>query len=454
MLSVSISFAFASGLGFPAAAQDSSSVSLDYASAQQRFVQRSDAIQASEANLRSKEAQERSTRNLHAPDLDFELQLLDYQKTLYLPLGSLAPLAGSFSISDPLKFSQERTSTRPIITATIPLYTGGQIEGTQAGARAQVTQAEAERGLAVESGLLQLTQAYYGQQLAERALGVRLDVLKGLQHHVEDVEKLESEGLATRAQKLQAQVARDEAEREYQSALSALATANVSLAGLLRAPEGVRPTSPLFVISTPLEPLDGFVAAAVSQHPQLIRSRSLSEQARAGVTVQGSKLQPQVYGFAQYNFDPRDALLTDPDWAIGVGVRYKFFSGLDRGQAVEAAQQLASQASAGEREVRTQIQIGVTRAWFEVEAARKRFLLLESSLASSEESLRLQGLAFREQQATSLDVIDAQLSVGRSRIQQAQAAYDYVTAIAQLLHVSGQMTRLPDYLSRADRIVP
>jgi outer membrane protein TolC len=180
----------------------------------------------------------------------------------------------------------------------------------------------------------------------------------------------------------------------------------------------------------------------------------MSEQARAGVAVQESKLQPQAYGFAQYNLDPENSLLTDPDWAVGIGLRYKFFSGLDRGQATEAAQHLASQATAGEREVRTQIEIGVTRAWFEVEAARKRFLLLENSLASSEENLRLQTLAFHEQQATSLDVIDAQLSIGRSRIQRAQAAYDYVLALAQLLNVSGQMIRMPDYLSRADRIVP
>ncbi|WEK00952.1 MAG: TolC family protein [Candidatus Sphingomonas phytovorans] len=68
-----------------------------------------------------------------------------------------------------------------------------------------------------------------------------------------------------------------------------------------------------------------------------------------------------------------------------------------------------AQAEAGLREARTQLEIGVTKAWGETEAARRRFLLLDSALVSAEENLRLQTLSYREQQTTSLDVIDAQL---------------------------------------------
>lgn len=437
-----------------AAAQEAEPVSLDYFAAQQRFLERSDAIEAAGANVRSKAAQEQSVRHLRRPDIDLEVQLLEYQKTLYLPLGSLAPVAGQFGIPDPLRFQQETSSTRPIVTATLPIYTGGQIDAARDGARAQLSAAKAEQDLAVDNGLFQLVQAYYGQQLAERALGVRRDVLTGLERHVSDVTRLEREGFASRAQLLQAEVARDEAAREYQNAIAALATANASLAGLLRSPSGIRPVSPLFVISQPLEPLEAFRETALNQHPQLRRLGAVREQAAAGVRIEEAKRKPQVYGFAQYNFAPREALLTDSDWALGVGLRYKFFSGLDRGASIDAARQTAAQALAGRRETETQIGIGVTKAWFEVDAARRSFLLLESAIVSAQENLRLQSIAYREQQATSLDVVDAQLGVGRARIQQAQAAYDYVIALADLLSVSGQMDRMVEYVDRADRIVP
>ncbi|OJU15951.1 MULTISPECIES: TolC family protein [unclassified Sphingomonas] len=438
----------------PAVAQTNAPLTLDFNAAQQRLLQRSDAIEASAAALRGKQAQEGATRTLGRPDVDLEAQLLEYQKTLYLPLGSLAPVAESFGIRDPLRFRQERTSSRPIVTATLPLYAGGQISGTQAGARAQVAQAKADRDIAVDNALVQLVQAYYGQQLAERALGIRRDVLDGLNRHVADAAKLQQERFISRAQYLQAEVARDDAAREYEKAISDLATANAALAGMLRAPDGVHPLSPLGVNSRPLEPLDTFKAAALDAHPQLARLKALEDQARAGVTIQQSKLRPTIYGFGQYNFDTRNSLLTDPDWSVGVGVKYKLMSGAGRRQQVDAARETVAQTEAGLREARTQLEIGVTKAWGEVEAARKRFKLLDSAQASAAENLKLQTLSYREQQATSLDVVDAQLGLGRARIQRAQAANDYVQALAQLLSMSGQMDRMPDYLARMDEVIP
>ncbi|MCW6532623.1 TolC family protein [Sphingomonas sp. MMSM20] len=438
----------------PAVAQTNAPLTLDFNAAQQRLLQRSDAIEASAAALRGKQAQEGATRTLGRPDVDLEAQLLEYQKTLYLPLGSLAPVAESFGIRDPLRFRQERTSSRPIVTATLPLYAGGQISGTQAGARAQVAQAKADRDIAVDNALVQLVQAYYGQQLAERALGIRRDVLDGLNRHVADAAKLQQERFISRAQYLQAEVARDDAAREYEKAISDLATANAALAGMLRAPDGVHPLSPLGVNSRPLEPLDTFKAAALDAHPQLARLKALEDQARAGVTIQQSKLRPTIYGFGQYNFDTRNSLLTDPDWSVGVGVKYKLMSGAGRRQQIDAARETVAQTEAGLREARTQLEIGVTKAWGEVEAARKRFKLLDSAQASAAENLKLQTLSYREQQATSLDVVDAQLGLGRARIQRAQAANDYVQALAQLLSMSGQMDRMPDYLARMDEVIP
>ncbi|PCG14252.1 MAG: TolC family protein [Sphingomonas sp.] len=438
----------------PAFTQDVLPLPLDYGAAQERLLHRSDAIEASAANIRSKEAQEGATRTLGRPDIDIEAQLLEYQKTLYLPLGSLAPVAEAFGIPDPLKFRQERTSTRPIVTATLPIYAGGQISGTQAGARAQVAQAKADRDIAIDDALVQLVRAYYGQQLAERALGIRRDVLDGLERHVADAVKLEQARFISRAQRLQAEVARDDAARDYAQAISDLATANAALAGILRAPAGVRPISPLGVDSQPLAPLATFKAAALDTHPQLARLRALEDQAEAGVKIQQSKLRPTIYGFGQYNFDRRNSLLTDPDWSIGVGLKYKLISGAGRQQQVEAARATVEQADAGLREARTQLDIGVTKAWNDVEAARKRFLLLDSALVSADENVRLQTLSYREQQATSLDVVDAQLGRGRARIQRAQAANDYVQALARLLSMSGQVDRMPEYLSRADKVIP
>lgn len=56
----------------PVFAQTSEPLGLDYRSAQDRLLQRSDAIEAAAANLRGKEAQEGATRTLGRPDVDVE----------------------------------------------------------------------------------------------------------------------------------------------------------------------------------------------------------------------------------------------------------------------------------------------------------------------------------------------------------------------------------------------
>ena len=75
-------------------------------------------------------------------------------------------------------------------------------------------------------------------------------------------------------------------------------------------------------------------------------------------------------------------------------------------------------------------------------------------IPAAQENLRVQTLGYQEQQTTSLDVIDAQLGLARSRIQRAQAGYDFVVALAQLLHVSGQIATLPDYIDQGERVTP
>lgn len=335
----------------------------------------------------------------------------------------------------------------------MPLYSGGQIPAAQQAAAAAERQAAAERDGQAQSLATQLVQAYFGQQLAEYALAVRRDVRDGMQRHLDDAGKLEREGFATRAQRLQATVARDKAEREYRKALDDLDSARAALAVLLHQDRPARPTSRLFVSSAPAAPRPAFLAAALERHPQIQRLRAMTDQAEQGVRVQQARFKPVVYAFGQYDMNRDNALITDPDWAFGIGLKYTFLSSADRSRQISAAREQQAQAEAGLREAGNQIEIGVTQSWNALETARTQFLLLDSSIEQARENLRLQELGFREGQSTSLDVIDARLALGGAQVERAQAAYQYDLALARLLEISGQADRFDDYLRKADRTV-
>lgn len=441
-------------LPLAAAAQSTASApALEWEQARQRLEQVSDALAAADAGVRNKQELQEATRLLRLPEITGEVRRLQFQKTLTLPLGSLAPVAEAYGIDSPLSFTERDWRTRPVVTAVLPLYTGGLIPAAQRAAGAASAQASAERDAQRHSLTVQLAQAYFGQRLAEQAVDVRRDVRDGLNRHLSDAEKLEREGFATRAQRLQATVARDKAEREYQKTVNDLATLKAALATLLRSGGEVRPLSPLFVQRAPLEPVASFERVAQSQQPQIARLRALVTQAEQGVRVQQAKLKPTVFLFGQYDFRRRDEMLTDPDWAFGIGLKYTFLSPNSRPAQIAAARAQQEQAEAGLREAENQVALGVRKAWNELETARQQFVLLDSSIAQADENLRLQTLAFREGQATSLDVIDARLGLGGARVERAQAAYQYDIALAQLLEVSGQMDRFEEFRRRADEVI-
>jgi outer membrane protein TolC len=282
---------------------------------------------------------------------------------------------------------------------------------------------------------------------------VRRDVRDGLQEHLTHAEALEAKGFATRAQRLQAVVARDQAERELVRATNDLTTARTALASLLHSDDTVDPATPLFVICAPLAPVESFQRDALAHHPQLDRLRAVGDQARADVRVQRARLLPELYAFGQYDLYRTDALLTDADWAFGAGLRFQLFTGSGRVDHVSAAREQAAQVDAALRDLARRLEVGVARAYDDLETSRSQYLLLESTIAHAEENVRLQELSFREGEATSLDVIDARVSLGRARIERAQAAFQFDLTLAQLLELAGQADRYGEYVRRADKVV-
>lgn len=444
---------FGGALASAAAAQGALPQALSFEEARLLLGRESDALAAAEANVRAKRELAAASRSLRLPELALDTRQMQFQKTLDLPLGSLAPVAEAFGIPSPLRFRERDWRLRPIVTATVPIYSGGQIPAARQAADAAVREADAEREQEAQGQTLKLVQLYFGQQLAQQTVEVRREVRDGLQRHLEDAMRLEEAGFATRAQRLQATVARDQAERDYRQARNQLDTISASLADLLRSPRPVATRTPLFVITGMLEPQETFREAALAQHPQILRLQALGEQAGAALRVQQARLKPQVYVFGQYDLRREDAMLTDPDWAFGVGVKYTFLSGSNRPRQVNAAREQQFQAEAGLREARNQVAMGVRKAYNELESARQQYELLDSSIALARENLRLQELSFREGQATSLDVIDARLQLGGALVERAHAAYGYDTALAALLEVSGQLERYQEYVRRADKVL-
>ena len=71
---------------------------------------------------------------------------------------------------------------------------------------------------------------------------------------------------------------------------------------------------------------------------------------------------------------------------------------------------------------------------------------VERSERFAEEFLRTKRSAFSEGVATATDVVDATLNLSRARLERVQTAYEFDTALARLLNVSGMSEAFLRYL--------
>lgn len=465
----------------PAAGQGPS---LTFAAARARLDAASPSLSSADHAVAAAREAVAATRTLHRPVVTASAQLLEYQKTLAVDLsdaranaldatqdflasvpGSLPPafqeiagqvvgridraLPGLFaSIPDSLSYRYRDTVFRPTVQAALPIYTGGAIPAVQRGARAGVSLAEGRAAQARDLAQVNLVRVYFGRLAAQALLASARETRGALGDLHDDVARSERAGVTPRATTLEAAVARDAADRALQRAILADETAARDLGDAVDLPD-VAPSTPLFVSSRALPPVETFLGREADAPPTR-QADAARDLAGAGVDLAKARYRPQVFGFGEYNANARNALPTEPDWVVGVGARITLLSGLDRGHSLAAASEGELAAADASRAARKEATAAIRRAWNLVEGARRSFLLLDSSLAAATENLRVQRVALREGEGTVTRVAGAEAALAAARAQRVTTAYEYDLALAGLLTASGRMDEYEDHLRRAD----
>jgi len=439
----------------PAGAQDARSGAspIAFGEALARVRSSHEALQAADKQRAQFEEERKAARSLYWPTvaasgrytrIDSPIQLdLEPIRDVILALHPQVPPA---AVPPFVETFQEERFWRANVHATWPVFTGGKVAAANRAAEARVDDAKAEKRLTGDALVTELARRYYGLRLAESAREVRAEVLRGIDEHLREATRLEEEGMISRAERLHAAVAQADADRELKRAEQDVEIARAGLANILSLPEAGDPSSPL-VIGVTLDPLERLQQAAQQEHPAfgvLAAQRSLAGQALA---AERGKYLPDVYLFGMRELHEGGLTVLDPKWAVGVGVSWTLFDGFERSHKVAAARLQQQRVEDVERRARLDVATIVEKRYRELTKAREQFDALEASLDLGRENLRVRTRAFEEGFATSLDVVDARLSLSRVELERLAAAYDYDVALAELLEQSGQSDRLEQILA-------
>lgn len=449
-------------VGFSLDASVASETTLTFADAWQQARAANPKLAAARLETDRRGEERLAARSLYGPQVEVVGRYTVIDQPIVIDLDpirgamlGLHPSVPSTAIPSFIQPVQDEQFMQAQLTAVWPVYAGGRIRAAQRAAAAGVDEAEAGGRVASAHLFSELVRRFYGAQLARVVRSMRVDALAGLTEHLRQAEQLEEEGQIARAERLHAQVSRDEAERELMGAETQVVIAQTALAMLFGGKEPVTPASPLFLVTEPLPPLESFLLAAQEHHPAIDMADAKRAQAAAAVAGEKGRLKPEVYLFGSKELNRSDLTLLDPDWAAGVGLRLVLFDRSDRTHRLAAARLQERRAALLTTDLRNNLGLLVEKSYREAELARRHYASLVSTLDLAQENLRIREVAFREGQGTSLDVVDARLALLRAETARALATADYAIALATLLEASGQSDRFMDFEARAtERFLP
>ena len=332
---------------------------------------------------------------------------------------------------------------------TVPLWMGGKINAANRAARINEQTARSQ-GIQQRNALVsELVERYYGLALARQVVVVRQQVVDGVRKHLEDAAALEAQGMISRSEKLYVEFKMSEAERDLQNAQSQVETIAAALNSTIGQTDDYQPVTAMFILER-IEPLDHFRTLAAERNPLLDQVDQKRRLAYEGVRAQRSSFLPQVVAMGGMSFYDYQVSKVLPRWAVGVGVNFKLFDGLNREYKYSAAKQTVRRVEALQDKDGNDISVLVEKLYNQMENYRTQMASIEASLAFAEEYLKTKNAAFLEGMSSSTDLIDAELNLAKVKTERIEAAYRYDVSLAQLLEAAGISDEFTAYMRRQD----
>ena len=413
---------------------DGHSSSLSFAEAEQQLATNWQWL-AQQADVDAWQAQQQALNSLNLPQLSVTIAGIAYEKDVRFDI----PV-----INQPAELDVFRSGIRSQFNLLWPLYTGGRTQAAQQQIAERVGEAEAEQRLQQQKLIKRLFDLYFSAQMTRQVVQVRQQALSTLELHVHKAKRFEQEGLITALQRMQAEVAHADARRSLIEAQHQASDVRAALANLLQAPS-------LQCLSTPLptpvqleHPADWYLQLAKQHNPVFSQLSAKAGQLAQQLLIEQGKRLPEVFLVASYDLNRSATPLTEPDWSVGLGMRYHFTTPINRSASATAVVNRQQQLQYTEQQASADIQLAVESSYRLVQQQQQHFELLQQDLKLAREHARLQQHAFAEGMATSLDVTDARLKQAAAEIQALQAAFLHVSALAQLAQLTGQ----PELLGR------
>jgi outer membrane protein TolC len=392
---------------------------------QPRVVQALAAVQTADARIRA-------ARGAWLPNLNFSTSA----GTFYSEGQRVDPITGQLVTSN-----STNTSINGNIQSSIEVFDGFRRSAESRAARAN--RASAEQGLedARFQQELTTTNQFFDVLSAVQLVRVREASVRRAEEQLKvSIARLRA-GAAIRSDSLRSLVTLGTARVALINAQTQLATAEANLGRLVGAqgPVTAVDDSSFYRMVPPIDTA-ALRSEALQRSPQVQAAEASARAARSAINVARSGYWPSVTvsgsqslngsGLTDYRFLQQRQASVQLSWNI--------FNRFTREQNIANQRAATESAEATAVDIRNQVQASLTGRLAELEAARVRIGIAQTSNAAATEDLRVQQERYRLGVATIVDVVTSQESLTQSEVDLVNARFDYLRAKAQIQALIGR----------------
>lgn len=334
------------------------------------------------------------------------------------------------------------------ISASLPIFTGGELQGQIGQAKANYRSMLSAEEQAYNEMKETATTGYFNMLNATNMKALRQESVDRLQAHLDNVIAQYNVGIVARADVLRSEVELANAQQNYITASNQYDVAEATLNNIIGTPLG---TTLLLKDRLQYEPYENDMAYCLAyseQHrPELKQAEYAIDSAEAALVVARSGHMPKVYANASNNWGgngsdwPGD---DDENWSVGVTASMNVFDSGVTWSKIHAAQENLAKAKESQRQIKDNVELEVRTDYLNLREAEKRITTTQVAVASAEEDYHIAVVRYQAGVGTNIDVMDAQEALTQAKTNYYQALYNYNTSKAALNTSMGVGVPVPE----------
>lgn len=332
------------------------------------------------------------------------------------------------------------------ITASLPLFTGGELQGQIGQAKANYRSMLSAEEQAYNEMKETATTGYFNMLNATNMKALRQESVDRLQAHLDNVIAQYNVGIVARADVLRSEVELANAQQNYITASNEYDVAEATLNNIIGTPLN---TTLKLKDSLQYVPYDNDMAYCLAyseQHrPELKQAEYGVDAAEAALVVARSGHMPKVYASASNSWASESWPGDDnEEWQVGVTASMNIFDSGVTWSKIHAAQEALVQAKESQRQIKDAVELEVRTDYLSMREAEKRISSAQVAVASAEEDYHIAVVRYQAGVGTNIDVMDAQEALTQAKTNYYQALYNYNTSKAALNTSMGVGVPVPE----------